>query len=492
MEQARGLMAQTITAVTALLQENRLTTASRTELLDFAIDAGALLRTTQAALIVTTAEAEERSASPSGEQRFDVACGCRNVNELMQRTTGAAPATIKNWSRLGKLVREDLAMTGDRRPARFPALRDALLTGRIGADGLAAATVPLDQIRDRVPADHLALADQALADVAGTDDDDIVLAEQAAGAGDWGAPATDEPPTLARRSVPVMSDTLRVHAGAWATALDQDGAEPQDERASRLRSLYFGIARDGIVPIRGNLLPEVAAQLQTVIDAITNPHGKDKGVRFRETDEPVVHDDRTIGQRAHDALAAALTVAASSDLSIIGGAAPTLVVHVKQADLASGTGWGHVTGADATGTNVPVSVAVATHTACVGQIQRVVTGKNGRVLATTIADRIFNATQRRAIIARDHTCIIPGCHTPARWCEFHHVTEWHDGGPTSIDNGVLLCWNHHRYLDTNGWAIRIVDGVPEVRAPHWYDQTHSWHPTRPPAPKLPSRIPART
>ncbi len=491
MEQARKVMAEAIATVTALLQENHLTTASRTELLDFAIDTGALLRTAQAALIVTTAEAEERSTG-AGQERLDVSCGCRNVNELMQRTTGAAPTTIKTWSRLGRMVREDLGMTGERRPARFPALRDALLSGRIGADGLAAATGPLDAIRDRVPADHLALADQALAEATTTEDEEIVLREESGEFGDWGALIPDENPITAQRRVPVMTDTLRVHAGAWATALDQDGAEPQDERARQLRTLYFGTAQDGIVPVRGRLLPDVAAQLQTLIDAINNPHGKEKGVRFRDSGEPALNDDRTSGQRAHDALATALTIAAaSSEAPTIGGAAPTLVVHVTEDSLTTGSGWAHVTGADATGTNVPVPVSVANHTACVGAVQRVITGTNGRVLATTITDRIFNATQRRAIIARDHTCIIPGCHTPARWCEFHHVTEWHDGGPTSIDNGVLLCWNHHRYLDTNGWHIRIKDGVPEVQAPDWYDHTQTWHPTRPPAPTLP-RIPART
>ncbi len=480
MEQARDVMAEATATVTALLQGNHLTTASRTELLDFAIAAGALLRTAQAALILTTAEAEERSAG-AGLDRFDVSCGCRNVNELMQRTTGAAPTTVKNWSRLGKLVREDLGMTGDRRPARFPALRDALLSGRIGADGLAAATGALDAIRDRVPADHLALADQALAEVTATGEgEEIVLRDEVGEFGDWGALIPDANPVTAQRRVPVMTDTLRVHAGAWATALDQDGAEPQDERARRLRGLYFGTAQDGLVPIRGRLLPDVAAQLQTLIDAINNPHGKEKGVRFRESHEPALSDDRTIGQRAHDALATALTIAASSDVPIIGGAAPTLVVHVTEESLASGTGWAHVTGADATGTNVPVPITVANHTACVGAVQRVITGTNGRVLATTITDRIFNATQRRAIIARDHTCIIPGCHTPARWCEFHHVTEWKDGGPTSIDNGVLLCWNHHRYINTNGWHIRIKNGAPEVQAPDWYDHTQT------------PRIPART
>ncbi len=492
MERAREMMAQAVVAVTGTLHDGAARAARGADLLDFAVEAGALLRAAQAALIIATSEADRRSAG-TGRDRFDLACGCRNVNELMQRATGAAPGVVKQWSRLGALVREDLGLNGEPRSARFPALRDALMSGRIGADGLAAAALPLDAVRDRVPADDLAVADRALADVAGVNEDDLVLTERTMSAGDWGAPAPAEAETTTRRSVPAMADCLSVHAGAWAAALDQDGAEPQEDRARRLRALYFGRARDGVVSLHGRLLPEVAAQLQTAIDAIINPHGKDAGVRFRDTaGEGDPRDERTAGQCRHDAFATILAVAASSDLPVIGGAAPTLVVHVDEPDLCAGTGWARMNGVDATGTDVHVPVAVATHTACIGQIQRVVTGRDGRVLATTITDRIFNATQRRAIAARDRTCVIPGCHTPARWCEFHHVTEYKDGGPTSIDNGVLLCWNHHRFLDTNGWAVRMTAGVPEVQAPAWIDRTRRWRSTRPPAPVRRLRTPART
>ena len=56
-------------------------------------------------------------------------------------------------------------------------------------------------------------------------------------------------------------------------------------------------------------------------------------------------DDRTRAQRQHDAFAAALSVAASSGLlPTIGGYAPTLVVSIDAAHLASGTGYAHAQG----------------------------------------------------------------------------------------------------------------------------------------------------
>jgi len=56
----------------------------------------------------------------------------------------------------------------------------------------------------------------------------------------------------------------------------------------------------------------------------------------------------------------------------------------------------------------------------------------------------------------------------------HHVIEYARGGPTHTDNGVLLCWYHHRFLERIGWRIRMNNGVPEVQAPAWYDSSLRW------------------
>lgn len=109
----------------------------------------------------------------------------------------------------------------------------------------------------------------------------------------------------------------------------------------------------------------------------------------------------------------------------------------------------------------------------------------GRILSIDLHDRVFAAHQRKAISLRDGGCIIPGCHVPAAWCVFryatssllnnrHHVTEHAAGGPTHTDNGVLLCWHHHRTLDSSGWKVRMRGGVPEVRGPCWWDASQRW------------------
>jgi hypothetical protein len=264
------------------------------------------------------------------------------------------------------------------------------------------------------------------------------------------------------------------------TYLDPDGAEPKDEIASRDRGIRLGREKDGLIPIRGGLLPEVAAQLNRLMDSLLSPRNESvpvpEGVHFRdsasEADEPWV-DDRSRTQKMHDAFATILSVAArSGELPDLGGAAPTLVVTVSASDYANGTGWAHADGVDA---GMPMRVAA--QVACAGGIQRVLFDDHGRIVSIGTSGRIFNALQRRAIVARDGGCIIPGCTVPATWCEIHHVQEHSQGGPTHTDNGVALCWHHHRTLHLSEWQIRMRDGVPEIRGPAWWDRDGTWHPT---------------
>lgn len=56
--------------------------------------------------------------------------------------------------------------------------------------------------------------------------------------------------------------------------------------------------------------------------------------------------------------------------------------------------------------------------------------------------RVWTPGQRRAISLRDrYMCRFPGCSRTT--CDVHHVVHYADGGPTAIDNAILLCPHHH-------------------------------------------------
>jgi hypothetical protein len=146
-------------------------------------------------------------------------------------------------------------------------------------------------------------------------------------------------------------------------------------------------------------------------------------------------------------------------------------ISTTAAELHSGSGLAFYAG-----TPEPVPVQEAQQAACAGGIQTVVFGTDGDVLNLGLEVRGFTKRQRRAIALRDGgTCIIPGCHVPAQWCEVHHVTPYQDGGPTNVCNGVLVCFFHHHEIDTGPWSIRMRNGIPEVRYAHGGTDT-GWRP----------------
>ncbi|HLF44128.1 MAG TPA: HNH endonuclease, partial [Acidimicrobiia bacterium] len=52
----------------------------------------------------------------------------------------------------------------------------------------------------------------------------------------------------------------------------------------------------------------------------------------------------------------------------------------------------------------------------------------------------------------DAGCRFVGCPHKG-WVHGHHITHWADGGPTNLENLVLFCGFHHRFLHEHGWTI---------------------------------------
>lgn len=444
-------------AVRELISCAHLRSQSDADLIEFVRGAGDLLRATECALSEASGEIEARSQAAAREERLAVRSGCRNANDLLQVATGVSAATAAKWLRVAAATRSRTAITAELLPSTLPGLREAMAAGAVGIDGALAVAGPLVAAFDRADPADFAAADESIAAVA------------LAGKGN---------------SLPLSVDELKAHATAWACALDQDGSEPADLMAAKRRGVTLGTPRDGLVPISGMLLTEVAAQFHLLDAAINNPRviNRPGGVRFQEAgdpgDPPRVRDTRTPAQRRHDALATALGIAAASDdVPTIGGSAPVLVVQVAEADLIANKGWARIDGS-------VVPLAVARHAGCGATVQRVAVNAAGAITRIGTEERVFNRHQRRAIALRDGGCVIPGCSVASAWCELHHVRDHALGGATHVDNGVLLCWEHHRYLDSNGYAVRMTSGVPEVQLPRWIDPSRSWHPATPPPPNI--------
>ena len=69
---------------------------------------------------------------------------------------------------------------------------------------------------------------------------------------------------------------------------------------------------------------------------------------------------------------------------------------------------------------------------------------------------------RAALVARDGGCRFPGCGAPVGWCDAHHIVPRLKGGPTTVENLVLLCRRCHRRVHRRRWKISLRDdGVME-------------------------------
>ena len=503
------------------------------ELIGLLTAAGEALRSAESLVVVGGCEVQQRSATADVAERLSTRLGCASASEVVQQTTRVSSAASRSMLRVAEATKRSRSITtGELLEAPLPALRQTILDGEIGAGAAASIVGAIRPPGRSFDAELVAVADTALA---------------AAARGYEFDPEAGETSTEA--TMPATADTLRMHANVWANVIDADGAEPVEHAALRKRGVTLGAVKDGLVELRGHLLPEGAEQIQRFFDAMGTPRDtKASRVSFRPSDEltrderagdeltrderagmcgsagadgsvngadrlgaaggpggsdapggpgdaaaaaeqrardaycgcedpsrcscaPLeVADSRTAAQKRHDAFITAFMVAAASeDAPTIGGAAPTLVVMVDDESLASGTGTAFL---PSTAASVPLEAAH--HAGCAGTTQRVSITGDGRITHISTENRVFNAHQRRAIALRDGGCVIPGCTTPAAWCEINHVNEHANGGATHTDNGVMLCWFHHRYLAISGWTIRMTSGIPEVRAPNWIDPTGRW------------------
>ncbi|WP_109783687.1 HNH endonuclease signature motif containing protein, partial [Mycolicibacterium conceptionense] len=68
---------------------------------------------------------------------------------------------------------------------------------------------------------------------------------------------------------------------------------------------------------------------------------------------------------------------------------------------------------------------------------------HGHPIGAGRTTRTISRRLRRALEHRDRCCVVPGCGA-TRGLHAHHIIHWEDGGPTDLDNLVLVCPYHHR------------------------------------------------
>ncbi len=264
----------------------------------------------------------------------------------------------------------------------------------------------------------------------------------------------------------VTPASLRLIARRVADTLDPDGTLTEEADRVRRRGLDVQQRPDGSATVRGELDAVCAEALLSVLDTLARPAPAADGQR----------DPRTPAQRRHDGLRdGLLTALRSGRLPECGGISTTILITTTAEDLRTHTGLAR------TGHGALLPMRTITHQLLPDAQLMPVTlsrdkNQNIRIANYGPARRSFTATQRLAMAARDGGCSLPGCTIPAAWCQAHHVIAWADGGPTTIDNGTLLCGYHHREHPNLGWTCTMTNGTPHWTPPPWIDPNQQ--PTR--------------
>jgi hypothetical protein len=191
--------------------------------------------------------------------------------------------------------------------------------------------------------------------------------------------------------------SLVVAVQAFVEALDPDGVEPDPVEQ---RALSISTHADGTVTGRFDLDAVGGEKVKTALESIV------------QADRPE-GDLRTRTQRQADALVAlADRQLAGGDLPVLRSAKPHVVVTIGIEDLvADGTG----PATASMGFGATISAARARWLACDAQVSRIVMGPDGTPLDVGRTHRVVTPGLRRAVVARDQTCVFAGCGAPHHW-----------------------------------------------------------------------------
>lgn len=95
--------------------------------------------------------------------------------------------------------------------------------------------------------------------------------------------------------------------------------------------------------------------------------------------------------------------------------------------------------------------------ACDCRVNLTLTDANRKPLSVGRETRVVPRSIRTALAVRDNEmCRFPGCGS-TRGLHAHHVIHWLNGGPTELDNLILVCSFHHHVIHDGGSEVERRD-----------------------------------
>ncbi|WP_284025021.1 HNH endonuclease signature motif containing protein [Arthrobacter sp. zg-Y1219] len=387
----------------------------------------------------------------------------RSTADYMRCRLRINRAEAQRRLRLAASLLPSISASGQPVPAALPALAEATACGVISSAGAMVVANAVDEIRHRTEASVASAIEADLSALAARQDGDFLV-------------------RAARR---------------WVLLVDQDGAEPTDEELRRFQGVFSGRKKNGLNHLNIYCTDDQHETLLTVMNAAAGPRVADGSAPdpviagSAERGDGTPPDPATASRLNRSTrpqrLLGGLVDAAKAALSTggvpaSGGTRPQVLVTIDSASLLQKLDFGSVLkpmdGPEPASHSVrpgnfafsgPVPAAAVRKLACDADLLPVVLSGEGRILDIGRAQRLFPPHLRKALHARDGGCAFPGCTIPGPWTEAHHIRYWNVGGPTSADNGVLLCSHHHHEVHKENWRIEVKSGVPWFVPPSYVD-----------------------
>jgi hypothetical protein len=394
-----------------------LAAASDAELLAAVAESEAVIAREQYGQLALLAELNSRNVAGT--------LGYRDLSQLIEAQLRCTHSEARKRSLAVERFGARRSLTGEALEPNLPQTAEAFAEGEIGPAHARAVAETVEAIPAPVRAEHAGPVEATLLEHARTSD-----------------PAT----------VRLLGRRILAH-------LDPDGPSPEEQRQQQAhRRLDVTRLLDGTGLLSGRLSPSCRAIWDTILTPLA----------ARRPDDALGPDDRTPGQRLHDAFEeAGRRLLAAGDLPDQAGLPCQLIITVSLTDLErrAGRATTHHGGT--------LTIQDALRLAADGNLLPAVLDDAGGILAYGNGRRLASTGMRKVIFARDRGCTFPGCPRTAAQSEIHHATDWALGGKTDLDNLAIACGYHNTHGPKMGWQTVMIDGIP-----HW--QPPTWHPTQQP------------
>ncbi|MDQ6836873.1 MAG: HNH endonuclease [Actinomycetota bacterium] len=255
---------------------------------------------------------------------------------------------------------------------------------------------------------------------------------------------------MVAKLVDLLDDEPAVVADAEGRSVAQlkaalAGARPitakEAHETHRTRSLRISFdERTGQYRLNARLAPDAGATVEAALARVAGTRPDD----WVPDPDPHGHP---LPEHYRSQMADALVEICSTELAADADADRATVVIHAPIEVLEGRGSALVTASDA-----PLGTSTVRRILCDARFELVTDHPGADPYRLGRTTRTIPSPLGRQLRWRDRTCRFPGCGR-RRWVHAHHITHWADGGPTDLDNLVLLCGTHHTLLHESGWTL---------------------------------------